>query len=99
MKLPDRIATEMLSLAPEIEGPSAWYGPEMVASSDWLECLSDSEASEVELAMRQVAAGAGEIAALGPDDFPLPTLGPRLRSILDEVLNGRGFALIRGLPV
>lgn len=29
----------------------------------------------------------------------LPTLAPRLQRILDEVLNGRGFVLIRALPV
>src|SRR5690606_20534450 len=28
-----------------------------------------------------------------------PTLGPKLRAVLHEVLNGRGFTLIRGLPV
>jgi len=33
------------------------------------------------------------------EDFPLPTLGPRLRKLLSEVLQGRGFVLLRGLPV
>jgi hypothetical protein len=32
-------------------------------------------------------------------DFPLPTLGPYLESVRDEVVSGRGFALIRGVPV
>jgi hypothetical protein len=37
---------------------------------------------------------------LQPQDFPLPTLGSKLRSrVDDEVLNGRGFLLLRGLPV
>jgi hypothetical protein len=49
--------------------------------------------------MRPLAAAACDLAAIGPDDFPLPTLGPRLRLLLDDVLNGRGFVLIRGLPV
>ena len=40
-----------------------------------------------------------DLPKLGPQDFPLPTLGPRLRAMLDEVLNGRGFVLLRGLPV
>jgi hypothetical protein len=33
------------------------------------------------------------------EDFPLPTLGPYLESVRDEVVSGRGFALIRGVPV
>lgn len=36
---------------------------------------------------------------LRPDEFPLPSLKPRLCRILDDVLNGRGFVLLRGLPV
>jgi hypothetical protein len=93
------MAGRVLTLPPEIEGPSAWYGPEMSASSGWLQSLSDSEIAEVDGAMRQIADESIDVAAVRPDDFPLPSLGPRLRSMLDEVLNGRGFVLIRGLPV
>ena len=32
-------------------------------------------------------------------DFPLPTLGPLLAAILRDVTSGRGFALLKGLPV
>ena len=32
---------------------------------------------------------------LTKDDFPLPTLGPRLVELLDEVRAGRGFQYIR----
>ena len=32
-------------------------------------------------------------------DFPLPTLGPLLGQILQEVTSGRGFALVKGVPV
>lgn len=31
--------------------------------------------------------------------FPLPTLGPRLEQIRDDVYEGRGFAILRGLDV
>lgn len=32
-------------------------------------------------------------------DFNLPTLGPKLVGFRDEAVNGRGFVLLRGLPV
>lgn len=32
-------------------------------------------------------------------DFPLPTLGPKLKQFTEEVVNGRGFQFIRGVPV
>jgi hypothetical protein len=38
-------------------------------------------------------------AGIVPGHFPLPRLAPRLAAIRDDVLRGRGFALIRGLPV
>ena len=33
------------------------------------------------------------------EEFPLPSLGPKLESFRDEVVLGRGFYLIKGLPV
>lgn len=55
--------------------------------------------AEIERATEWLVNAQVEIPAIGRDDFPLPSLGPRLRQMLDEVLNGRGFVLIRGLPV
>ena len=37
-----------------------------------------------------------DIARITKADFPLPTLAPKLARICDEVLNGRGFVLMRG---
>lgn len=36
---------------------------------------------------------------VGLDDFPLPTLGPKLRALLRQVTHGRGFQLLSGVPV
>jgi hypothetical protein len=33
------------------------------------------------------------------DDFPLPTLGPVLDRLRGDIVDGRGFVLLRGLPV
>src|SRR5262249_13100233 len=33
------------------------------------------------------------------ETFPLPKLAPRLASLRDELLHGRGFFLVRGLPI
>jgi hypothetical protein len=34
----------------------------------------------------------------GREDFPLPRLGPRLKALRRDLLDGRGFAYLRGLP-
>ena len=87
-------------LPPEQTGAAAWYGPEIARRSDWQMPLNAAEVAEVEAATRALVARDADIAVLKPQDFPLPTLGPRLRSrVDDEVLNGRGFLLLRGLPV
>ncbi len=87
-------------LPPEQTGAAAWYGPEMARRNDWLMMLAPSEVAEIEQATRALAAREADIAAVTADDFPLPTLGAKLRArVREEVLNGRGFLLLRGLPV
>jgi hypothetical protein len=88
---------------PELHGPSAWYGPELEARSDWIEQLSPEEIAEVEhaaeRAIARMTAPEADIVSIRREDFPLPTLGPRLERILCDLLNGRGFVLMRGFPV
>lgn len=87
------------SLPPEISDASAWYGPDLAGRADWIEQLSPAEIAEVESAAKSLADSSADLTSLSRQDFPLPTLGPRLRHLLEEVLNGRGFVLIKALPV
>jgi hypothetical protein len=89
----------MMELPSPLDGPSAWYGPDVAGRSDWIESLSPIELAEIESATRQLARAERDWATLHREDFPLPTLSVRLDRILDEVLDGRGFVLLRGLPV
>jgi Taurine catabolism dioxygenase TauD, TfdA family len=91
--------TPLHYLPPEAQGPPAWYGPEMAAAGAWIEHLSPVEIDEIERATRRFAATGIDISTLRYSDFPLPELGPRLQRVLRDVLHGRGFALLRGLPV
>lgn len=87
-------------LPPAISGPSAWYGPDMLRDLSWREDFTAAEIAEVEAATAHVAGNPGfNVAALRPTDYPLPTLARRLARIRNDVLHGRGFALLRGLPV
>ena len=87
------------SLPPEIKGRSAWYGAELKKSTDWIKHLSEAEIAEVESATRELAESTFDLTSIRTDDFPLPTLGPSLHELLEEVLSGRGFVLIQTLPV
>ncbi len=76
-----------------VTGPAAWRGKDVAG---WQREFSSAEIAEIEAA---VDAYRGDPAALSPANFSLPTLGPALRAILKELLEGRGFILLRGLPV
>jgi hypothetical protein len=93
-----------IALPPNVDDRSVWYGPQIATRTDWVKRLSEAEVDEVRRAASQVEKSLSKSATAGPasltaTDFPLPALGPRLRGMLDEVLNGRGFVLIKGLPV
>lgn len=82
-----------------IEGPSAWRGEEMTQRSDWLERLDEGEIGEIDAALDAFMRSGAGYGSIRPDTFPLPTLGPRLTAILEDLLHGRGFVQIRGFPV
>ena len=87
-----------VALSP-ISGPQAWTGDEMRARRDWLVHLEAADLAEIGAAVRHARARHDDVADIVRDDFPLPTLGPRLLALRDEILDGRGFAQLRGLPV
>ena len=93
-------APAALSSRPSIEGPSAWTGPGMrEREAEWSHRLSPAECAEIERALEETRVRGLALAAIRREDFPLPTLGPVLDRLRGEVLRGRGFARLRGLPV
>jgi hypothetical protein len=83
-----------------VEGPSAWYGPEMASRSDeWMYQLGEKDLNELRVAVSAIRDSGTSILGITKEEFPLQTFGPTLLDIRDEVVNGRGFALIRGLGV
>jgi hypothetical protein len=90
-------------LPPAQTGPAAWRGAELASRTDWVEPLDATGIAELDAAMRAFLGRGGEVAArlgrITAQDFPLPRLGPRLAALRTELLQGRGFVLLRRLPV
>jgi hypothetical protein len=85
---------------PLVKGPSAWIGSDMRnREAEWSYRLSPADIAEIEAAVSHVRARGLDVAEIHREDFPLPRLGPALERICGEVIDGRGFALVRGLPV
>jgi len=76
----------------------AWIGAELAERDDWIVELSNDDVAELE---RAAAPHAAANVASPPTraTFPLPTLAPRLDALRRELLHGRGFFLVRGLPI
>jgi hypothetical protein len=89
----------MIELPPALGGSSAWYGPDIAEPSEWIQPLSAAELAEIESASQRLAQREIDWQTLRRDDFPLPALERRLSGMLRDVLEGRGFVLLRGLPV
>ncbi len=82
-----------------ITGLSAWYGPALAKDRSWIEVLTPTELAEIDAAVRAVNAAGIDLAHIRKEHFPLPAFGRRLARITDDVLNGRGFALLRGFDI
>jgi len=93
------VSPSITTLPSEICDASVWYGADLAGRTDWIEHLTEVEIGEVEHAAHKLEVSGLDFGSLNTRDVPLPTLGPRLQLWLDEVLKGRGFVLLKGLPV
>ncbi|KAL6358161.1 hypothetical protein LRP88_08341 [Fusarium phalaenopsidis] len=75
----------------------AWTGNQFADESDYIHTLSESDLQEAENALRVFKALGLDGDLVSRDNFPLPTLGPRLDEIRRDVHDGKGFGVIRGL--
>jgi len=83
-----------------LKGPSAWLGEEMARHPErWLTQLSKEEIFELEIAASEFINSDKNIGELNTLNFPLATLGPRLAQLRESLINGKGFEVIRGLPI
>jgi hypothetical protein len=82
-----------------ISGPAVWTGAELAQSEEWIHNLTTLEADELEGAARETERAGLPIMEIGRDDFVLPRLGPVLAAIQSDIVEGRGFVLIRGVPI
>src|SRR5262249_8399003 len=74
---------------------------ELAQRDDWIVRLTEKHVAELEAAAAPIVAqrDARALAFVTAADFPLPTLCHLLATCRDELLHGRGFVLLRGLPV
>src|SRR4051812_16142294 len=82
---------------PLVNDASAWKGADFANDESWIHTLSAPEVDELTIAARHCldrGLGATDIA---PSDFPLKKLAPTIAGWAEQINNGRGFLLVRGL--
>jgi len=82
-----------------VSGPSVWVGDEFIGRDDWAHHLSETELSEIDDAIQNISVDPTSLYDVTATDFPLPRLAKALASLDNELHEGRGFILLRGIPV
>lgn len=82
-----------------LEIPAAWRGAELSARDDWRDALTEHDVAELDRALLAAKRTGKTLGKLTQEDFPLPTLRHKIVRWRLEVRSGRGFQVIRGVPV
>ena len=82
-----------------LPGPWAWHGDTLKRSDAWVHPLSSRELAEIDTALAGLPPRDGPPGPVAREDFPLPTLGPRLEAIGRDLEAGCGIAKLTGVPV
>ncbi|KAI5466071.1 hypothetical protein BGZ63DRAFT_375231 [Mariannaea sp. PMI_226] len=78
--------------------PMAWTGAQFAnRETDYIYTLTELDLCEAKMALQHFKDLGLDGDLVSRDNFPLPTLGPRLDKIRRDVYNGKGFGVIRGL--
>ncbi|KAF9484930.1 Clavaminate synthase-like protein [Pholiota conissans] len=82
-----------------VEGPIVWEGKDWDSEDQWVYRLSDAELKEIDDALEHFKGTGLEMGYIGKTNFPLPTLSSVLHELAKELYSGRGFFVLRTLPI
>ncbi|OJD30105.1 taurine catabolism dioxygenase [Diplodia corticola] len=82
-----------------LSGRLAWKGSNFEDESSFIYRLSDEEKEEISRALSWFKDQELDGNDVSAENFPLPTLAPRLAAVSEEVYNGLGAVILRGLDV
>ncbi|GHH00004.1 TauD/TfdA family dioxygenase [Pseudodonghicola xiamenensis] len=86
-------------LTEKITTPAAWVGGDFANDDSWIHPLSAEDIAAIDAALAGLEAKGLRFPHFTKADFPLGGLEALLAQCSDELENGRGFCVLRGLPV
>ena len=81
-----------------LEDACEWTAADVADPETWTEYFSAAEIDELDAAVQHAFGVSDNFLEIGKQAFPLPNLGRRLKLIEKELIDGRGFVRLRGLP-
>ena len=81
-----------------VAGPSLWTSADF-EGKDWIFQLEAEHLAEIEHALARIKRQGLRLGGFGKDEFGLPKLHEMVAEIREDIVSGKGFALIRGLNV
>ena len=75
---------------------SAWKGCELRASASWVYMLPSGAIADIDAALGTCSSV--PLTSMRQEHFPLPSISRDLATLVEEMENGRGFVVVRGLP-
>lgn len=82
-----------------IDGPSAWVASDLKQDTRWLHVLEDAQIDGIDRALQAAKSKNIIFPEVQNGDVNLDFLEPLFCDIREELENGRGFLVLRGLPV
>ena len=83
-----------------LTGPAAWRGSDLAGDNSWIHQLSPETIAALDAALAQVKQRGLSFPQFNREDFSLPPqVQQQLLAHADELENGKGFLVLRGLPV
>lgn len=83
-----------------LTGPAAWRGEDLAGDSSWIHHLSTEAIAALDAALAHLKAQCLQFPNFTQADFPLSeVLRSELAQHADALENGRGFVVLRGLPI
>jgi hypothetical protein len=83
----------------KLESDLVWDNTDIAARYNWNYQLTGPDLDEIEKALQHFKFLNKPLGFVNQNSFPLPNLHSKLREISNEIHNGFGFKVIRGLPV
>ncbi|KAK0370590.1 TfdA family Taurine catabolism dioxygenase TauD [Colletotrichum limetticola] len=83
----------------KLESKLVWDGNTLAEHYDWNYVLTDANKEEIDDALGHFKSTGKLLGDISQETFPLPNLHKTLREISDEIHNGHGIKVIRGVPV